>query len=158
MSVTIRRARPGDETSIAEFAIKLFEQHIAYEPKRFSIFATVEGAERFYRSRFDTAESAVMVATLGERVIGFAYVEKDELNYAALLENAAWLHDIYVDDTSRHSGAGRGLLEASIEVARKLGASKLMLSVPARNTAAKKFFEEAGFVTTMHEMMLAVDG
>ena len=157
MPVTIRRARPGDEKSIARFAIKLFEQHVAYDPERFAMFATLEGAESFYRSRFETDESVVLVAELDGIVVGFAYVEKEDRNYAALLENAAWLHDVFVEDAARHSGAGRGLLEASIAAAKQLGASKVMLTVAAKNEAARDFFERFGFETTMHEMMLVVD-
>ena len=157
MPVTIRRAKQGDEKSIARFAIRLFEQHVAYDPKRFAMFATHEGAESFYHSRFDTDESAVIVAELDDEVVGFAYIEKEKRNYAALLENAAWLHDVFVDDAVRHTGAGRSLLEASIATAKELRASKLMLTVAAKNEAAIDFFERFGFETTMHEMMLVVD-
>ena len=71
-----------------------------------------------------------------------------------MLENAAWLHDLYVDETARGHGAGKLLIEKSIEIAKGFGADKLMLSVAARNEYAKEFFERQGFRTTMVEMML----
>ena len=75
------------------------------------------------------------------------------MDYSNLLENAAWLHDIYIEDAARAQQAGKLLIEKSIEVAREMGADKLMLSVAAKNEFARKFFERRGFRETMVEMM-----
>lgn len=154
MAASIRRARKGDERKVAEFAIMLFDQHVEYDPQRFSRFANVDGAARFYRSRFDTPDSAVFVAESGNDVIGFAYVERDDLNYSGLIEKGAWLHDIYVDPSARAEGVGRALIAAAAEAAKQMGAEKLLLSVAAKNTAAQEVFEKAGFRRTMMEMTL----
>ena len=154
MSALIRRARGGDERKVAEFAIRLFDQHVGYDPERFSTFANLEGASRFYRSRFETPDSGVFVAEIDNEVVGFAYVERDPLNYAELLENGAWLHDIYVDEHARAEGVGKGLINAAAEAAKQMGAEKLLLSVAAKNTAAQQVFEKAGFRPTMVEMTL----
>ncbi len=154
MPAVIRRAREGDERRVAEFAIRLFDQHVEYDPDRFSTFANVDGAARFYRSRFETQDSAVFVAEIDNEVVGFSYVERDPLNYAELLENGAWLHDIYVDEHARAEGAGKGLIKAAAEAAKQMGAEKLLLSVAAKNTAAQQVFEKAGFRPTMVEMTL----
>jgi GNAT superfamily N-acetyltransferase len=154
MTAIIRRAKAGDERSVAEFAIRLFEQHIAYDPERFSIFATIEGAESFYRSQFDTKDSAVLVAEIDNEVVGFAYIERDERNYPQLLENGAWLHDLYVDESSRSEGVGKALISAASDEAKRMGAEKLLLSVAAKNSTAQQVFERAGFRRTMVEMTL----
>jgi GNAT superfamily N-acetyltransferase len=154
MAAVIRRARDGDEKRVAEFAIRLFQQHVDYDAERFSTFADVQGAEKFYRSRFDTKDSAVFVAESDEVVVGFAYVELDERNYAQLLENGAWLHDIYIDDSARKEGLGSGLIKAAAEAMRQKGAKKLLLTVAAKNMAAQQAFEKAGFRPTMVEMTL----
>jgi GNAT superfamily N-acetyltransferase len=152
--VIVRRAKPGDERAIAEFAIKLFEQHVGYDPDRFSLFATVEGAESFYGSQFDEPGARILVAEVNGRVVGFAYIAKEDRNYAELLENGAWLHDIYVEEASRSTGAGHALIKGSIEAAREMGAEKVVLTVAARNSAARSFFEGVGFRPTMTEMTL----
>jgi GNAT superfamily N-acetyltransferase len=154
MPAVIRRAREGDERRVAEFAIRLFDQHVEYDAERFSTFANVEGAARFYRSRFDTADSAVVVAEIENEIVGFAYIERDPLNYAELLENGAWLHDIYVDERARTEGVGKALINAAAEAAKQMGAEKLLLTVAAKNSAAQKVFEKAGFRPTMMEMTL----
>ncbi len=156
MSAVIRNARDGDEKVIAKYAIRLFEQHVDYDPERFSAFATVEGAEGFYRSRFSSSEAAVIVAELGSEIVGFAYVEKDDRNYAELLEHGAWLHDIFVEETVRAKGIGKDLIEAAFRSAVELGANKLLLTVAAKNQTASSLFEKAGFRHTMSEMTLNV--
>jgi GNAT superfamily N-acetyltransferase len=156
MSLTIRRARPGDEQRVAELAMKLVEQHVAYDELRFARIATHSGMTWFYGSQAEAETAAVLVAELDEAIVGFAYIAYEDKNYADLAIASAWLHDIYVEEHARHSGAGQALIEASVRVAKDFGASKLMLSVAAKNLAAQAFFERAGFQTTMHEMMLVV--
>ena len=150
----VRRATKEDAAIIAEFAMKLVEQHVGYDPVRFARIATVDGMAWFYGGQTEVEDAAVLVAEVDGKVVGFAYLTYEERNYADLVMGAARLHDIYVDESARESGAGRELIKGSVEVAHEFGASKLLLSVAAKNTAAKEFFEQAGFVTTMHEMML----
>lgn len=154
MAILVRKARPGDEQRVAEFAIRLFDQHVEYDSERFSTFANVDGAAGFYRSRFDTPDSAVFVAEIDGEVVGFAYLERDELNYAELLRDGAWLHDIYVDEPARAVGVGTDLINAAADAARRMGAGKLLLTVAARNAVAQQVFENAGFRRTMVEMTL----
>ena len=167
MPVKIRRARPGDEKSIAGFAIRLFEHHVAYDPRRFSMFATQEGAESFYRSRFETDRSAVQppdrtgaaivfVAEINGDVVGYVYAEVEDVNYAELLQSAVWVHDLFVEETARGNGAGKALLEAVADAGKQIGADKLVLSVAAKNDSARTFFQERGFRETMVEMTLNI--
>jgi GNAT superfamily N-acetyltransferase len=158
MSVTVRRAVSEDVRTIAELAIKLVVQHQEYDSRRFSRLATEKQAEWFYGKQTEANDAAVLVAELDGKIVGFAYVQFDAKDYANLLENAAWLHDIYIDKAARGFNAGKLLIENSIEVAKELGADKLMLSVAAKNNFAKDFFERNGFRLTMVEMMLDLTG
>ncbi len=153
MSVTVRRAVTQDARTIAEYAIKLVVQHQDYDAHRFSRLATVEQAERFYGSQIKVNDAVVLVAELEDVIIGFAYLQFEAKDHANLLENAAWLHDIYIDEAARGHNAGKSLIEESIEIAKELGADKLMLSVAAKNDYGRKFFERNRFRTTMVEMM-----
>lgn len=153
MAVSVRRADRKDARQIAEFAIKLFAQHHRYDTRRFAEIASVEGAENFYGNQTEAEDAAVLVAEIENEIVGFAYLQYEAMDYANLLENAVWLHDLYVDERTRGQNAGKLLIEKSAEVAKELGADKLMLSVAAKNTAAKEFFERTGFKNTMVEMM-----
>ena len=154
MTVTVRRAVSQDARTIAEYAIKLVVQHQSYDSRRFSQLATVEQAEWFYGNQTKRDNAAVLVAELKGKIVGFAYLQFEAKDYANLLENAAWLHDIYIDEAARGHKAGKKLIEESIEVAKELGANKLTLSVAAKNEYGREFFERSGFRTTMVEMML----
>jgi GNAT superfamily N-acetyltransferase len=154
MPLTIRRATKADARKVAEFAIKLFAQHHDYDARRFAEISSIEGAKRFYASQTESADAAVLVAEIENKIVGFAYLQYEAMDYANLLENAVWLHDIYIDEAGRKTGAGKLLIEKSIAAAKELGGDKLMLSVAAKNEFARDFFERRGFRETMVEMML----
>lgn len=101
-------------------------------------------------------DAAVLVAEFDYGIVGFAYVQYEAVNFADLLESAAWLHDIYIDKAARNAGVGKQLVEAAAEAGKKLGATKLMLHVAERNSPGREFFERVGFRTTMLEMMIAI--
>ncbi len=154
MAVNVRRARSGDEGSIAEFFIKLVEQHVKYDPKRFSNFVTIDGAAAFYKSRFNADEARVLVAESERRNVGFAYLEFERRNYEELVDNAVWLHDIFVEADFRSKGVGRALMDSAAGAALEMGGNKLILATAARNDKGQEFFESLGFRPTMIEMTL----
>ena len=154
MSVTVRRATEKDARRVAELAVKLAHQHEDYDARRFARLYDERDAEWYYGSRHETTDEAVLVAEIDNQIVGFAYVQYEAKNYPALLENAVWLHDIYIEESSRTAGVGKLLIDKSMEAAKDFGADKLMLSVAAKNTAARAFFERRGFRETMVEMML----
>jgi ribosomal protein S18 acetylase RimI-like enzyme len=158
MFVTVRRARSQDAPKIAELALKLVAQHRSYDPQRFARLYEERQAEWFYGRQTEEKDAAVLVAEIENEIVGFAYVQYEAKNYAEMLERAAWLHDIYVEETARGTKAGKMLIEKSIEAARDLGAEKLMLTVAAKNESAQIFFRRSGFETTMLEMMLDLSG
>ena len=96
MTVIVRRATKDDARTIAEFALKLFIQHKDYDSKRFTQIATRDGAEWFYGNQTQASDARILVAEIKGKFVGFAYIQYEAINYADLLENAAWLHDIYI--------------------------------------------------------------
>ena len=134
--------------------MKLMEQHHEYDPERFALMASVEGMKWFYSGQTEATDAAVLVAEIDSRVVGFAYVAYEERNYAALAESPAYLHDIYIEEGARRSGAGHALIDAAVKTAKEFGASKLLLSVAVKNAVAHDFFEKYGFRPTMTEMTL----
>ena len=157
-AVAIRRAMRKDARTIAGFALKLFDQHRQYDSRRFAEIASIEGAEKFYGSQTENKNAAVLVAELENKIVGFAYLAYEAMDYSNLLENAVWLHDLYVDETARRQNAGSLLIEEAVKIAEKFGADKLMLSAAAKNLYARDFFERGGFKETMVEMMFDLTG
>ncbi len=157
MAVAVRRARAEDAAKLGEFATLLTEQHVGYDPVRFASIVTPKGAEAFYRTRIDADDAAIVVAEIDDDIVGFAYIKHEPQAFEDILENAVWVHDIYVDETERASGVGRALMNAVTEEARRFGVEKVVLAVAAKNERARAFFASLGFRTTMHEMMVEID-
>ena len=157
MAVRVRHAVAGDEMRIAGLLVRLVDQHVAYDPRRFSNFITPDGAAAFYRGCIDDPNAAVLVAEIDNEITGFAYLEFESLNYEEMVEKGVWLHDIYLEPKARSAGTGKALMEAAITAAKELGGEKLLLGVAAENLAARGFFENFGFRTTMLEMTLDLE-
>lgn len=156
MAVVIRRATFEDAEIVAEYAGRLATQHCDYDPERFTLLAGREQMAEYYGSQTDAEGATVLVAELDGKIAGFAYLQYEPRNYAGLLESAAWLHDIYVDEAARGHNVGKKLIEASAQAAKELGADKLMLLAAADNRFAQELFRQSGFRETMVEMMLSL--
>ena len=154
MAVTVHRASLKDAKKVAEFAYKLNVRHVGFNSKRFSQIADLEQMVNYYGGETTARNAAVLVAENDGEIIGFAYIQFEKRNYAELLENAAWLHDIYVIESARSQKVGKLLIEAAVKTAKEFGADKLMLIAASQNEDAQKFFELQGFEPTMVEMML----
>lgn len=76
-------------------------------------------------------------------IVGFAYLQCEAIDYANLLENAVWLHDLYVEESACGQNARKKLIEKSVETAKGLGVNKLMLSVAAKINTRKNFSRTA---------------
>lgn len=157
MAVAVRRATREDAKKIAAFSVALAEQHFGYDPVRFTQLITREGAAAYYAGRTEAENAAIFLAENGGHIVGFAYMEYEPVRYAELATKVAWLHDIYIERDARNSGAGRELLDAVKNEARRQGANKVLLSVAEQNGDAQRFFEQYGYRQTMREMMLAIE-
>ena len=157
MPVAVRRATKADAPAVAEFAMKLVEQHIAYDPVRFSPIATLKGATWFYGTQTEAENAGVLVAEREGRLIGFVYVGYEEISYQDLATRSVWVHDIYIEPDERHGGAGQALMDAAVQFGKERGATKLLLWTAESNVEARRFFERSGFRTTMREMMFELN-
>ena len=156
MAVVVREATRDDAGTIARFAMLLSEQHREYDAERFIALNDADGAKWYYGGQTEADDAVILLAEDDGKAVGFAYIQYEAMNYADLLTSAAWLHDIYIEESARGLGTGKKLIEASVASAKKLGADKLMLHVAAKNAIGMEFFERNGFRTTMLEMMLKV--
>ncbi|MBC7909260.1 MAG: GNAT family N-acetyltransferase [Pyrinomonadaceae bacterium] len=153
--VVIRRATTGDLAAVSSYGGELIRQHHAYDSQRFIGFDAIKiDLPVFYREQLVREDAAILVAELGGRIVGYAFVRLEAESFINLSDATAWIHEIYVDESARGQGVSALLMKAAINAARRLGSGSVMLSVAPGNARARKLFDRHGFRLTMHEMRL----
>lgn len=141
----IRPGRREDAAQAAKLWMQSAEEHTAYDP----VYTTSDEAEkimrRFLADLSSSSHSFLFVAEREGEIIGFASGELREGSPAFDSKTWAAIEDVYVFPGYRSLGVGRALVEACKEWAIDKGASGLSLQVAAKNTRARKFYEELGF-------------
>ena len=153
--ITIRPATAGDEEALGRFGGALMRQHHAADPRRFiQVDHPEAGYGRFLVSQIHNPDSLVLVAEHAGVVVGYVYADLESTSWMDLRGPCGFVHDVYVDATARHLGAGRRLMQAAIEWIRSRGQSQIVLLTKTRNDAAQRLFASLGFRPTMIEMTL----
>lgn len=153
----IRRAKRKDLPKLVELALGLVRQHQNYDAQRFNLsnFEPIQDSYAdFFTKQLRSKKAVILVAEFGETIVGYAFIRFESESFVDLINESAWLHDIYFDESARGKGIGKKFFAEIINAAKTLGSNSLMLSVSPHNTNAKKFFEQIGFRPTMQEMRL----
>jgi ribosomal protein S18 acetylase RimI-like enzyme len=133
--ITIRQARPEDEVALQDIDAATWTASVSPAP-------APPAGTAFFSER--TRPADVLVAEIDGVVAGYAILGR-ALTLPArghVLE----LRGLAVDPRRQRSGAGRRLVEASVEQARERGARKLALRVLGTNIRARKLYESCGFI------------
>jgi ribosomal-protein-alanine N-acetyltransferase len=129
MSIKISLARDADCASIAEMSRRFIEAGLPW--------SWTQSRVRYY---VRNADSAVIVAREGRRIVGFAIMEFHDshghLNLLAVLPG--W----------RQRGVGRSLVEWLQDSARVAGVFLVRLELRATNKAARTFYSRLGYIET----------
>ncbi|WP_413173473.1 GNAT family N-acetyltransferase [Anabaena azotica] len=156
--ITIRQATINDHQEVTKYAIKLVHQHQNFNPFRFVEFENHEQQLfDFFAEEIINLKAVVLVVEVEDEIVGYSFTRLEESSLVDIAPAAAWLHDIYIDESARGLGAGKLLLNASIDAAKKLGSQVLILQVAAQNEFAKKLFEANGFNVATYEMMMVLN-
>jgi ribosomal protein S18 acetylase RimI-like enzyme len=91
--------------------------------------------------------SVVEDAETGERV-GYTWWSERELDAGS----AAWVYDVYIDESRRGRGYGRALMRAVEAQVREAGLGRMELHVWVDNDPATSLYRSLGFVPTGMEM------
>jgi ribosomal protein S18 acetylase RimI-like enzyme len=151
--VVIRPATLGDLPRIAELAGELVRMHHAVDPARFLLPERVEEGYAWWLEReLERAEAVVIVATIADQIVGYAYGSREGRDWNALLDEHGAIHDVFVAPHTRREGAGRKLVLAMVDELERRGAPRVVLSTMIANQAAQRLFASCGFRPTMLEM------
>jgi ribosomal protein S18 acetylase RimI-like enzyme len=156
--ITIRPATSADQEALGRFGGALMRQHHDSDPRRFIHVEHPErGYGRFLVSQVGHANSLVLVAEDTGTVVGYLFADVEPTSWMELRGPCGVIHDVYVDESARHKGAGRALMRAAIDWIRGKGHRQVVLLTKTRNERAQHLFVALGFRPTMIEMTLDHD-
>lgn len=159
----VRRATPADLPEVSQLAAALVRQHHAYDARRFMLVEPVASGYAWWLGKeLERAEAVVLVAREGQPgregdVIGYSYGTLEPRDWNQLLDEAGWLHDIFVSPAARRRGVARALATTMMTALRELGAPRVLISSAWPNREAQALFESLGFRRTMVEMTRELD-
>lgn len=150
----IRPATRADLPALGRLGALLVRTHHEFDAARFIAATpqTEQGYAAFLGTQLDQPDAILLVAVRDGEVIGYTYSGVEGHDWMSLRGPAGLLHDIVVDPAHRGAGIGHALLDATMAALEAGGAPRLVLSAAARNEAAQRLFERAGFRRTMIEM------
>ena len=152
--VTVEDAKPGDVNAIGALHARSFAVTYPTVPR---ISAALERA--VWRRRVaGTAGRTVIVARLGDRVVGFADVGPSDDCTAE--PGTGHVYSLHVDPERHRQGVGRRLLDEAMRRFAVTGAPTVTLWVVADNHPARCFYEQLGWAAdgTVEHQSLALEG
>lgn len=132
------KLRRADLNDLAPLAL-LFDQYRQFYKQA----SDVEGARHFLKERLLHKESVIFVAQpdASPKLVGFAQLYP---SFSSVGMKRLWiLNDLFVASDARQLGAGKALLQASVDFARGDGARGVSLKTAVDNVTAQKLYEAA---------------
>ena len=141
LAVRVITADCVDTAELAELAARTFPLACPPATGAEDVAAFVEtnlSAERFADYLGDTGR-AVIIAALGERIIGYAMLVRDATDQTAELSK------IYVLPDHHGAGVSQALMDLVLGTAEKWGVRRVWLGVNQQNRRAQRFYAKSGF-------------
>jgi putative acetyltransferase len=138
--IRIRRAEPGDATSLVELA-----EAVGGEEGRWILatdtWRSVSEERRYLKTVLRHPDATVIVAVAGERVVGRLSLSRDPHPASHHVADLG----LMVAESHRRQGIGKKLLAEAVIWARSVGIGKLELHVFPWNESALRLYESFGF-------------
>lgn len=132
MTVTIRDARPEDETRWRA----LWDGYLAF----YGVTVTPDITDATWRRVFDPASAIFMrVAEVDGEVKGFSLSLTHEGTWVRAPD--CYLEDLFVDESARGHGVGRALLDDLVALCKKNGWARLYWHTEEGNATARKLYD-----------------
>lgn len=151
--IAVRPMTKPDLEAVGRLAGMLVRLHTSFDPDRFIHLANPEaGYARYFAGELKSRETVLLVAEKEGAVVGYAYARMEPRSYNDLLDAHGKLHDVFVEESARRSGAGEALVREVLAELTRRGAPRVVLSTAIQNEGAQALFKKLGFRTTMLEM------
>ena len=158
--VVIRRARPADAATLAEFAARTFTDTFGADnrPEDMALFlASTFTTDHQTREITDPAY-ATLLAEIDGALTGYAQLRLSHPPDCVTGPSPIELLRFYVDTAWKGRGIAQQLMAEVRETAKKLGAQTLWLGVWERNPRAQAFYLKSGYRDVgAHDFVLGTD-
>lgn len=128
--------------------VKVIKESFTTIANQFGI--TIENAPRF--TAFSTSEEKLTKQFVDNHRPMYAYFENEKIigyySLSPLENNECELNNLCVLPDHRHTGIGLTLLNDACTNAKKLGRTKMMISIVEENKVLRKWYEANGFIHT----------
>lgn len=154
--IQIRYAGPDDIGPILAMQKQIHAEHLAWDAARWGVVQPIEPAYRAWLGELVSASGSglVLVAVSGVQIAGYLIAEVEEESTRHWSPRAVYLHDLFVDPSSRRSGVARQLMDAFIEWTNAHQPwLAIRLITATKNDAARAFFARFGFRPCAVEMV-----
>jgi tRNA(adenine34) deaminase len=152
MDIEIRVAAHSDSDDIVGLWIELMTMHADLDPR----FAIREDAATtfadFALDIIDGADSEILCAWSGDRIVGFISVAIQVSPPVLRLEQFGMVYDAVVTQELRRAGVGAQLFDAAKDWFRRRGVDVVQLSVATTNPVATGFWRKVGCVPFMERL------
>lgn len=112
----------------------------------------IAGSSRDYAHAIDANADVVEVATIADKVVGYAYIQVWDWN------RVAWLGDVLIATEHRNRGIGAMLLRRMEECARERNCRVLMDHPPANHPAVAYYLKYGFRICGYNDTFYASDG
>lgn len=142
LTVRLASADPVDTHHLAELAARTFSLACppSVAPADIASFVAANLSDERFAQYAADPDRAVLVATHGDRMVGYAMVVRDD--------DTAELSKMYVLPGHHGSGVAAALMDRALQVARDWRASGIWLGVNRKNQRAQRFYVKSGFAVT----------
>lgn len=135
-TISVRQATVADLDQLAP----LFDGYRQFYQQASDLAA----ARRFLLDRFESLQSVIFIAFVGERALGFTQLYPSFSSVS--MQRLYILNDLFVHSDGRRHGLGRHLLRAAAAFGRAVGAKELLLQTALDNYPAQALYESEGWV------------
>lgn len=152
----IRPATLADIEPIIAMQRQIHAEHLAWDAARWTIQTPIDQAYRdWIASLIESHEDGLtLIARDGEKLVGYLIAEIEGESTKHWSPRAVYLHDLFVDSSSRRTGVARKLMERLLAWSEANHPSlQVRLITAVRNESARAFFERFGFRSCVVEML-----
>ncbi|MEO1243120.1 MAG: GNAT family N-acetyltransferase [Pseudomonadota bacterium] len=136
MTITVRKAKPGDEPVILNFITEL----ATYEKLAHEVVATMDHIRKTLFTEYPKAFA--LIAEIDDAPVGFAVYF---FNYSTFLgRHGLYLEDLFVPKDQRGLGVGKALLSHLAQIAVAQDCGRMEWSVLDWNAPAIEFYKSLG--------------